>query len=104
MNVLFVMAVLVAQAALAPSAILANPSVYDGKEVTVAGTVSHVQSSKSMMGSVTGFQLCDTKCVVVIDRTNTARTNGEKATVSGTFQSSFKGPKRTFNNVVVVVK
>jgi hypothetical protein len=102
MNVFFAAAVLVAQAAVAPSAILANPTVYDGKAVTVAGTVSHVQTSKSMFRTVTGFQLCDTQCVVVIDETNASRKNGDKATVSGTFQSTFKGPKRTFKNVVVV--
>jgi hypothetical protein len=38
----------------------------------------------------------------VIDETNASRKNGETATVSGTFQQSFKGPKRSFNNVVLV--
>jgi hypothetical protein len=39
---------------------------------------------------------------VVIDETNAAHHNGEQATVSGTFQTSFKGPKRTFKNAVLV--
>lgn len=89
-------------ATLTPSAILANPSSYDGKSVTVSGTVSHVQTNKAMMRTVTGFQLCDTKCVVVIDETNGMRKNGETATVSGTFQTSFKGPRRSFSNVVLI--
>jgi hypothetical protein len=89
-------------ATLTPSAILANPSSYDGKAVTVSGTVSDVQTSKSMTRTVTGFQLCDTKCIVVIDETNATHQNGENATISGTFQTSFKGPRKTFNNVVLV--
>jgi hypothetical protein len=96
------MLVLIAQAALAPSTILGNPASYEGKTVTVSGTVSNLQVSKTMFRKVTGFQLCDKKCVVVVDETNAARHNGEQATVSGTFQTSFKGPKRTFKNVVLV--
>lgn len=89
-------------ATLTPSTILANPSSYDGKAVTVSGTVSHVQTNKAMMRTVTGFQLCDTKCVVVIDESNAMHKNGETATVSGTFQTSFKGPRRSFNNVILI--
>jgi hypothetical protein len=100
MNILSV--VLIAQAALAPSAILSNTGSYEGKSVTVSGTVSHMQVSKSMFRTVTGFQLCDSKCVVVIDETNATHHDGEQATVSGTFQSTFKGPKRSFKNVVLV--
>lgn len=54
------------------------------------------------MGTVAGFQLCDSKCVVVIDKTNQSRTNGSSATVTGTFHVSFSGPKKTFKNAVVV--
>ena len=97
-----VLSALLAQAATAPSAIVANPASYEGKTVTVTGTISNLQVNKTMFRKVTGFQLCDTKCVVVIDQTNAAHHNGEQATVSGTFQSSFKGPKRSFKNAVVV--
>lgn len=85
-----------------PSALLANPASYEGKAVTVSGTVSHYQQTKSMFKTVAGFQICDTKCVVVIDETNTSHQDGEKATISGTFQQSFKGPKRSFKNVVLI--
>ena len=89
-------------AALGPSTIVASPSTYDGKTVTVTGKVSNFQTSKTMMGTVAGFQLCDSKCVVVIDKTNQSRTNGSSATVTGTFHVSFSGPKKTFKNAVVV--
>src|SRR5579864_6241043 len=85
-----------------PSTLLANPASYEGKAVTVSGTVSHFQVTKSIMKTVSGFQLCDTKCVVVIDETNATHKDGEKATVSGTFQQEFKGPRRTFKNAVLI--
>ncbi|MDQ2908677.1 MAG: hypothetical protein M3R44_04920 [Candidatus Eremiobacteraeota bacterium] len=92
----------VAAADLAPSAIVANPSSYEGKAITVAGKVAHFQTSKTPMGTVAAFQLCDAKCVVVIDETNTARHDGDQATVSGKFQMKFKGRVRSFDNVVLV--
>jgi len=92
----------VAAGALSPSTIVANPSSYDGKSVTVTGKVANFQTSSTMMGQVAGFQLCDSKCIVVIDKTNQAHSNGSSATVSGTFHTSFKGPRKTFSNAVVV--
>ena len=89
-------------AALAPSAILANPATYDGKSVTVTGKVTNFQMQSTMMGQVAGFQLCDAKCIVVIDKTHQSRSNGSSATVTGTFHTTFKGPHKTFNNAVVV--
>lgn len=91
-----------AAAALSPSALVAGASSYDGKTVTVTGKVSNFQTSSTMMGTVAGFQLCDSKCVVVIDETNHARSNGTAATVTGTFHTTFKGPRKTFNNAVVI--
>lgn len=89
-------------AALAPSAIVASPSSYDGKTVTVTGKVAHFQTSRTPMGTVAGFQLCDSKCVVVIDKTNQSHSDGADATVTGTFHSTFKGPRKTFTNAVVI--
>jgi hypothetical protein len=91
-------------AALAPSAIVGSPSTYDGKSVTVTGKVANFQTSQTLMGSVAGYQLCDTKCVVVIDETNHAQTNGSNATVTGTFHATFKAPRKTFTNAVVISK
>ncbi len=93
-----------AAAALSPSALVAGASSYDGKTVTVTGKVSNFQTSSTMMGTVAGFQLCDAKCIVVIDQTNHARSNGSTATVTGTFHVTFKGPRKTFNNAVVIGK
>lgn len=91
-----------AAASLNPSTIVASPGSYDGKTVSVTGKVTNFQTSSTMMGTVAGFQLCDSKCVVVIDQTNRARTNGSTATVTGTFHTTFKGPRKTFNNAVVI--
>ena len=96
--------ILIAAAALAPSAIVAAPSTYDGKTVTVSGKVSNFQTSQTIMGAVAGYQLCDAKCVVVIDQTNKAQSNGATATVTGTFHATFKGPRKTFTNAVVISK
>jgi hypothetical protein len=91
-------------ASLAPSAIVASPSTFDGKTVTVTGKVSSFQTSSTMMGPVAGYQLCDAKCVVVIDESNHAQTNGSQATVTGTFHATFKGPRKSFTNAVVIAK
>ena len=88
--------------ALTPSTIVANPSTYEGKTVTVAGTVSNFQTANSPMGMVSFFQLCDPKCVVVIDSTKPTYKNGDQQTATGAFHSSFKAPRRTFSNVVLV--
>ena len=93
-----------AQAAdtIAPSAIVADPASYEGKPVSVSGTVAKYQTAKTMMGTIAAFTVCDAKCVVVIDETNTAHKDGDTVTVTGTFQSTFKGRQRTFTNVVVI--
>jgi hypothetical protein len=91
-----------AAATLSPSTIAASPATYNGKTVTVTGKVTNFQTSSTMMGTVAGYQLCDSKCVVVIDETNHARGNGSIATVTGTFHTTFKGPRKTFNNAVVI--
>jgi hypothetical protein len=91
-----------AAAALAPSAIVANPATYDGKSVTVTGKVTNFQMQSTMMGQVAGFALCDTKCVVVIDKTHQSRSDGATATVTGTFHVTFKGPHKSFKNAIVV--
>jgi hypothetical protein len=89
-------------ATLAPSAIVANPSTYDGQNVTVAGTVSKFKTKQSAVGEFTRFELCDTKCILVVDKTAQAHTDGSSVTVSGTFHASYKGPKATMTNVVTV--
>jgi hypothetical protein len=41
---------------------------------------------------------------VVIDKGNHAQTDGNVATVTGTFHATFKGPRKTFTNAVVLEK
>lgn len=91
-------------AALAPSAIVASPSNYDGQSVTVTGKVTNFQESSTPMGKVAGYQLCDSKCVVIIDKTDAAQTEGSTVTVTGTFHTTFKGPRKTFTNAVIIEK
>jgi len=81
---------------------VASPASYDGKTVTVEGTVSNFQTSSTLMGKVAGFQLCDSSCIVVVDKTAQTRSNGATVTVTGVFHTSFSGPKRTFKNAVVI--
>ncbi len=92
----------VAAATLAPSAILASPSTYDGQTVTVSGTVSNFMSKSTAMGQFSGFQLCDSKCINVIDKTNQTHANGSSATVTGTFHVSFKAPHKTWSNALTI--
>jgi hypothetical protein len=87
---------------LTPAVIVSSPSMYDGKSVTVSGKISNFQVSNTPMGQVAGFQLCDSKCIIVIDKTHRSRTNGSTATVSGMFHVTFKGPRKTFSNAVVI--
>ncbi len=87
---------------LTPSGILANPASFGGKTVTVGGKVAKFQTSHTILGTVAGFQLCDSKCIVVIDEKNTARADGDAATVTGTFYETFKARKRSFRNAIVI--
>jgi hypothetical protein len=88
--------------ALTPSTVVGSPSTYEGKTVTIAGTVANFQTANSPMGTVSFFQLCDPKCVVVIDATKPTYKNGDQQTATGTFHSTYKAPRRTFSNVVLV--
>lgn len=88
-----------------PSTILADPSSYDGKPVSVTGKVASFEAQKMGSYTVTSFQLCDTKCILVIDQTGSSQyNNGDQATASGTFHTTMKGPRLTFDNVVIVTK
>ena len=87
-----------------PSQVAANASSLDGTTVTVSGQVAKFQRSTTLMGTISGYQLCDSKCVVVIDQKNETQQDGQTATVTGTFHIQYKGPRRSFKNVVVIAK
>jgi hypothetical protein len=91
--------------AISPSTILADPSSYEGKPVSVLGKVASFQSQKMGSATVTSFQLCDTACVQVIDQTGASQyADGDQATASGTFHATIKGPRLTFNNVILITR
>jgi hypothetical protein len=99
---LYSFAAILLAATLTPSQLLSDAATYEAQTVTVSGSVSHLEVTQSGRQKVTGFQLCDSQCVVVLDATNTKHKNGDMATVTGIFQQSFKGLKRTFTNVLVI--
>ncbi len=90
------------ETALAPSTLIASPSTYEEKPVTATGKVAKYQLASTLRGTIAFYQLCDTRCVVVIDESKPSYANGQQRTVSGTFHTQFKGPKRTFNNAIIV--
>lgn len=76
-------------------------------QTKIAVDAAHSLASKIQSESCTdfaAFQLCNSACVLVIDETAGAHADGSKATVSGTFETTFKGPMRTFHNVVLIKK
>jgi hypothetical protein len=92
----------VAAGTLAPSALIAGASTYNGQTVTVGGKVSNFMSKSTALGQFTAFQLCDSQCVNVLDKTSQAHGNGTMATVTGTFHSTFKAPHKTWTNTVTI--
>lgn len=89
-------------ATVTPSAIMASPSTFDGQTVTVTGTVQNFVSKTTEMGNFARFQLCDAKCINVIDKTNQSHSSGATATITGVFHVSFKAPKKTWADVVLI--
>jgi len=85
----------------APSALAANPSNYDGQSVTVSGTAKNPTARQTRRGTATFYQLCDTACVNVIQFDNPNVDDGSQVTVSGRFRASF-GRQHTISNVLVV--
>jgi hypothetical protein len=88
---------------IAPSALAANPSNYDGQSVTVAGTVKNPTSRDTRRGTATTYQLCDSACITVIAFGGASAnvSDGSQTTVSGRFRASF-GRKQMMTNVLVV--
>jgi hypothetical protein len=85
----------------APSALSANPSDYDGQSVTVSGTAKNPTARQTRRGTATVYQLCDTACINVIQFDNPNVSDGSQVTVSGHFRASF-GRSHTMSNVLVV--
>ena len=87
-----------------PSQVAANASSLDGKTVAVSGKVAKFQRSSTLIGTFSAYQLCDSKCVIVIDQKNGTKVNGQIATATGTFHVQYNAPRRSFKNVVMISK
>jgi hypothetical protein len=85
----------------APSALAANPSNYDGQSVTVSGTAKNPTARQMRRGTATVYQLCDSTCINVIQFGNPNVDDGSQVTVSGHFRASF-GREHAMNNGLVV--
>jgi hypothetical protein len=85
----------------APSALTANPSNYDGQSVTVSGTAKNPTARQTRRGTATVYQLCDSACINVIEFANPNVSDGSQVTVSGHFRASF-GREHTMSNVLIV--
>ena len=70
-------------------AIVANPAAFDGKRVSVHGTVADVKQKTSHRGNdYTLFDVCEAKCVHVYAHGHPGLANGAVVTVTGTFAAS----------------
>jgi hypothetical protein len=93
----------VATTTLTPSTVVGTPATYDGQTIMVAGTVQNIKTRNTeATGQITVFELCDTKCIHVVDKTSQTRSDNSSATVSGTFHASFKTPTKTRKNVLII--
>jgi hypothetical protein len=72
-------------------AIVANPSAFDGKHVSVHGKVGDAKQKTSRKGNdYTTFDVCETKCVHVYAHGRVGVTDGATVTVGGTFVADKK--------------
>lgn len=85
----------------APSALSADPSTYDGQDITVSGTVKNPGTRQTRRGTATTYQLCDNACINVVQFAGTAVTDGSSVTVAGHFRATF-GRQNAMTNVLIV--
>jgi hypothetical protein len=109
--------------AFGPSQILAHASSYDGKHVTVSGTVRHVLPDTSQQGKdYVTFQLCDNEratfqtydkeramfqvhdneCMNIFVWGHPKLREGQRQSFSGTFDTVKRVEPHTFENVLEV--
>ncbi len=95
-----------AASVLAPSGILAMPQKFDRQNVTVLGLVENVAIHLTGPGTMfTQFQVCDSRCVNVISEGKPRVSNGQNATVNGTFYTFFaRGPVQAHNIIVIATQ
>lgn len=84
-----------------PTALVTNPSQYDGQDIMVGGTAHGPRQREMRRGTATIYQLCDTNCINVVEFGNSNISDGSQVTVSGRFRAIF-GRQQKLTNVVVV--
>jgi hypothetical protein len=83
--------------AVPPSQIVGNPTTYDGKHLTVSGSVRHVTAKTSRRGNAyETFDLCDNSCVKIFAWGHRELREGQHLSVSGTFDASNTSGDYTF--------
>ncbi len=73
---------------------------YDGKVVTVKGTVSAFRERTTRGGAVAVFRLCAGACVTVVDHRVTPREDGAVMTLTGIFHQKYQNVRLSFSNVI----
>lgn len=93
-----------AQVLVTAAALLAHASSYDGKMVTLSGTVQNLHHKISQKGNAyTTFSLCDlSRCVRVFEFGSPAIADGQTRTVTGTFAVSRQVGATTYHNEIDV--
>ena len=88
---------------LTPSIVLAAAAKYERQPVTVIGIVSHLAVRPAPRGAIVQFQLCDSRCVNVVETTKATIYAGQSLTVSGTFYTFFvNGPVQAKDLILVM--
>jgi hypothetical protein len=86
-----------------PTAILAAAATLDGKPVTATGKIQDYQVHRTfIMGTFTGFALCDAQCVTVVYHRDAGFGEGQTATVSGTFHITYTLHGTKIDNMIAV--
>src|SRR5215472_4943755 len=84
-----------------PAQILGHPPSYDGKRVTVSGTVRHVLAQTTRRGKdYTTFELCDDVCMKVFLWGHPRLREEQRQSVSGKFETIKRVDAYTFENVL----
>jgi len=84
-----------------PAQILRHPQSYDGKRLTVSGTMRHVFAQTTRQGKdYTTFDLCDGACIKVFVWGHPRLRENQRQTVSGRFEIMKHVEAQTLANVL----
>lgn len=100
LGILF-LAPIVVLAADSISSILQSPSSYDGKQVTVNGTIQGIREKVSRKGNAYDtFSICDKECLHVFVFGHPSIAEGQRRTIIGTFTAIKHVGSYTFYNEI----